>query len=230
MGQSCTCSSRILVQSTIYDEFMKHFLKKASSHLVGDPFNPDVYSGPQISVQHLQRIMSYVKSGVEEGAKIALGGKTLPKVRRFGTQDSDANGWIEGGNFMAPTIFVDAEPWMKIVREEIFGPVAVVMKFDTVEEGIKMANETEYGLAAGIHTEKQDQVIRIGSRLKAGTVWINSYAFCPPNVPFGGYKSSGWGRELGQKGIEEYTITKSYQWNYSQRFSWPFKLEGITKL
>lgn len=230
MGQSCTCSSRILVQSTIYDEFMKHFLKKASSHLVGDPFNPDVYSGPQISVQHLQRIMSYVKSGVEEGAKIALGGKTLPKVRRFGTQDSDANGWIEGGNFMEPTIFVDAEPWMKIVREEIFGPVAVVMKFDTVEEGIKMANETEYGLAAGIHTEKQDQVIRIGSRLKAGTVWINSYAFCPPNVPFGGYKSSGWGRELGQKGIEEYTITKSYQWNYSQRFSWPFKLEGITKL
>ncbi|POW14297.1 hypothetical protein PSTT_03003 [Puccinia striiformis] len=226
MGQSCTAASRILVHSSIYDEFLSTFIKKASSHKVGDPFDPETYSGPQISKAHLDRIDGYVKSGVSEGAKIVLGGNRLEKVQKFQAEGH----WIQGGNFYEPTIFVDAKPWMKIVKEEIFGPVAIVMKFETVEEAIQMANDTEYGLAAGVHTEKQDEVIRVGARLKAGTVWINSYAFCPPNVPFGGYKSSGWGRELGKKGLEEYTITKSYQWNYAQKLNWPFDLNGISKL
>lgn len=226
MGQSCTAASRILVHSSIYDDFLKLFLKKASSHKVGDPFDPETYSGPQISKAHLDRIHDYVKSGVSEGAKIVLGGQRLHKVQKFDSQ----NEWIEGGNFFEPTVFVDAKPWMKIVKEEIFGPVAIVMKFETIEEAIGMANDTEYGLAAGVHSEKQDEVIRVSAKLKAGTVWINSYAFCPPNVPFGGYKASGWGRELGRKGLEEYTITKSYQWNYAQRFSWPFQLDEVSRL
>ncbi|KAI9622607.1 hypothetical protein KEM48_007224 [Puccinia striiformis f. sp. tritici PST-130] len=177
MGQSCTAASRILVHSSIYDEFLSTFIKKASSHKVGDPFDPETYSGPQISKAHLDRIDGYVKSGVSEGAKIVLGGNRLEKI----------------------------------VKEEIFGPVAIVMKFETVEEAIQMANDTEYGLAAGVHTEKQDEVIRVGARLKAGTV-------------------CGWGRELGKKGLEEYTITKSYQWNYAQKLNWPFDLNGISKL
>ncbi|EFP79671.2 hypothetical protein PGT21_033091 [Puccinia graminis f. sp. tritici] len=226
MGQSCTAASRILVHSSIYEQFLSAFIKKASSHKVGDPFDPETYSGPQISKAHVDRIDGYVKSGVSEGAKIVLGGNKVDKVKKFNSEGQ----WLEGGNFYEPTIFVDAQPWMKIVKEEIFGPVAIVMKFETVEEAIRMANDTEYGLAAGVHTEKQDEVVRVGAKLKAGTVWINSYAFCPANVPFGGYKSSGWGRELGKKGLEEYTITKSYQWNYAQKLSWPFDLDGISKL
>ncbi|MBW0483422.1 hypothetical protein O181_023137 [Austropuccinia psidii MF-1] len=225
MGQSCTAASRILVHSSIYDQFLSIFLKKAASHQVGDPFDPNTYSGPQISQAQLSKIDSYVKSGVLEGAKIVLGGSKIEKVKKYASE----NEWLEGGNFFQPTVFVDAKPWMKIVREEIFGPVAIVMKFETVEEAIEMANDTEYGLAAGIHTERQDEVLRVAAQLKAGTVWINSYAFCPPNVPFGGYKSSGWGRELGRKGLEEYTITKSYQWNYAQKFSWPFHLDDVSK-
>ncbi|KAG0142851.1 hypothetical protein CROQUDRAFT_49677 [Cronartium quercuum f. sp. fusiforme G11] len=230
MGQSCTASSRILVQSSIYDQFLNCFLKKASLHKVGDPFDPQVYSGPQISSQHLEKIMDYVKSGIEQGAKIVLGGQKLNRVKKFNNTNGLEDQWLEGGNFMEPTVFIDTQPWMKIVKEEIFGPVAILIKFETVEEAIEIANQTDYGLAAGIHTEKQDQIVRVSRKLNAGTVWINSYAFCPPNVPFGGFKSSGWGRELGKKGIEEYTITKSYQWNYSQKFNWPFELKGITKL
>jgi len=226
MGQSCTAASRVLVHSSIYDEFLSEFVQKASSHKLGDPFDPETYSGPQISKPHLDRIDGYVQSGVAEGAKIVLGGKRVSRVKKFNADHQ----WLEGGNFFEPTIFVDAQPWMKIVKEEIFGPVAVVMKFETVDEAIEMANDTEYGLAAGIHTEKQDEVVRVAAKLKAGTVWINSYAFCPVNVPFGGYKASGWGRELGKKGLEEYTITKSYQWNYAQKFAWPFDLNGVSKL
>lgn len=117
-GQSCTASSRILVQASIYDQFLESFLKKASSHRVGDPFDPEVYSGPQISPQHLDRIMAYVESGTAEGAKLVLGGKRMKRVQRFTTSKSDVE-FLEGGNFMEPTVFVDTEPWMKIVKEEI---------------------------------------------------------------------------------------------------------------
>ncbi|KAI6156123.1 aldehyde dehydrogenase [Pisolithus thermaeus] len=196
-GQSCIAGSRIFVQEGIYDEFLKCFTEKSRSIKVGDPFAPDTFQGPQISKIQYDRIMGYIDSGKKEGARIHLGGE------RHGSE----------GYFIQPTIFLDTNPDMRIVKEEIFGPVSVVIKFSDEEDIVRQANDTVYGLAAAVFTKDVNQAITTAHKLKAGSVWVNCYGLADPNTPFGGFKQSGIGREMGEYALNNYTEVKSVNVN-----------------
>ncbi len=191
-GQVCTAGSRLLVQESIYDEFMEKFVEKTKEMKVGNGLEPDVVLGPLISKDQLEKVLQYVEIGKQEGARVLYGGRRLS----------------ESGYFMEPTIFVDADNSMRISQEEIFGPTVTVIKFRDEEEAVKIANDTVYGLAAALWTNNLQRAMRVSSQLKAGTVWVNTYADLYPEMPFGGYKESGLGRELGREGLEEYLETK----------------------
>ncbi|OLN92083.1 Aldehyde dehydrogenase 1 [Colletotrichum chlorophyti] len=192
-GQCCCAGTRIFVQEGIYDKFLAAFKKRAEQNKVGDPFHPETFQGPQVSQLQFDRIMEYIKSGKEEGATVETGGE------RHGDK----------GYFIQPTIFSNVRPDMKIVKEEIFGPVAAIAKFKDEEEVIRLGNDTEYGLAAAVHTTDLNTAIRVSNALKAGTVWVNCYNLLTAQVPFGGYKTSGIGRELGEAALANYTQNKS---------------------
>lgn len=192
-GQCCCAGSRIYVQEGIYDKFIEAFKARTSKNVVGDPFAADTFQGPQVSQLQYDRIMNYIKSGKEAGAKVETGGE------RHGKE----------GYFIQPTIFSNVSDDMKIVQEEIFGPVCSISKFKTEEEVIKSGNETNYGLAAAVHTTNLNTAIRVSNALKAGTVWVNSYNMLSHQVPFGGFKESGIGRELGKYALANYTQIKS---------------------
>ncbi|KAI6100131.1 aldehyde dehydrogenase [Pisolithus sp. B1] len=196
-GQSCLACSRIFIQEGIYDEFLKRFTEKSRSIKVGDPFAPDTFQGPQVSKIQYDRIMGYIDSGKKEGAKIHIGGE------RHGSE----------GYFIQPTIFLDTNPDMRIVKEEIFGPVSVVIKFKDEEDIVCQANNTMYGLAAAVFTKDVNRAITTAHKLKAGTVWVNCYGLSNPNVPFGGYKQSGIGREMGEYALANYTEVKAVNVN-----------------
>lgn len=196
-GQACCAGSRIFVQSGIYDKFLEKFTAHAKAMRLGDPFATDVDQGPQISEAQCNRIMGYIESGRKDGAKVHLGGN------RFG----------EKGFYIEPTIFVDAKPDMKIVREEIFGPVGVIIKFEDEADVIRQANDTFYGLAAAVFTKDLKRAMETAHKLKAGTVWVNCYHNFHPTVPFGGFKQSGIGRELGEYALQHYTNVKSVSIN-----------------
>jgi aldehyde dehydrogenase (NAD+) len=192
-GQCCCAGSRIYVQSGIYDKFIEAFKQRTSKNVVGDPFKADTFQGPQVSKLQFDRIMNYIQSGKEAGAKVETGGE------RHGTE----------GYFIQPTIFSNVSEDMKIMQEEIFGPVCSISKFETEEEVIKQGNETTYGLAAALHTTNLNTAIRVANSLKAGTVWVNNYNMLSYQVPFGGFKESGIGRELGKYALANYTQVKS---------------------
>lgn len=192
-GEVCCAGSRVYVQDTVYDEILKEFKKASDDLKVGDPFEEGVFQGAQTSELQLNKILHYIKVGVEEGAQLITGGKRLPQK----------------GYFIKPTIFGNVTEDMKIVKEEIFGPVVCITKFKTVDEVVKMANNTTYGLAAGIHTFDVNKAIDVSSRIKAGTVWVNTYNDFHHMVPFGGYGESGIGRELGYEALENYTQIKA---------------------
>ncbi|KAK0389166.1 hypothetical protein NLU13_2741 [Sarocladium strictum] len=192
-GQCCAAGSRIFVQEGIYDEFMAAFVKRAQQNRLGDPFAADTFQGPQISRVQYDRIMGYIQAGKDEGATLETGGE------RFGTK----------GYFIQPTVFSNCTPDMKIMQEEIFGPVCAVAKFKTEEEAIQLGNKTCYGLASAVHTKDLNTSVRVAKALKAGTVWVNCYNMINEQVPFGGYKESGIGRELGEAALANYTQTKS---------------------
>ncbi|KAF7790303.1 hypothetical protein EIP86_001257 [Pleurotus ostreatoroseus] len=196
-GQACSASSRIYVQAGIYDEFLRKFTEKAQSLKLGDPFAADTYQGPMVSRQQYERVMGYIQSGKDAGATVHLGGE------RHG----------ESGYYIKPTIFTNTRPDMKIVREEIFGPVAVVSKFETDEEAVRLANDTEYGLAAAVFTKNIDRAMKAAQKIRAGSFWINCANHVHPNVPFGGFKSSGIGRDLGEEALEHYTGVKAVHIN-----------------
>ncbi|KAG2070614.1 aldehyde dehydrogenase [Suillus decipiens] len=196
-GQTCCAGSRIFVQEGIHDEFLKRFTEKTRSLKVGDPFAPDTFQGPQVSEVQFNRIMSYIESGKAAGAKVEIGGE------RHGNE----------GFFIKPTIFTNVDPSMKIVQEEIFGPVGVVIKFKDEEDVIHQANDTVYGLAAAVFTQNLNRAINTAHRLKAGTAWINCVNSLNSNVPFGGFKQSGIGRELGEYALANYTAVKSVHVN-----------------
>ncbi|KAF0515757.1 aldehyde dehydrogenase [Gigaspora margarita] len=196
-GQCCCAGSRVYVEDSIYDNFVEKFKAHAQSVKVGDPFHDDTYQGPQVSQQQFNRIMSYIESGKEEGATLLLGGK------RHGDE----------GYFICPTIFTDVNENMKIMQEEIFGPVVAIAKFKTVDEVIEKAHLTTYGLAAAVFTKDISRAIKISNSLRAGTVWVNCYSIFYANTPFGGYKESGIGRELGKYALELYTQVKTVQIN-----------------
>ncbi|BES73626.1 betaine-aldehyde dehydrogenase [Marinobacter nanhaiticus D15-8W] len=197
-GEVCTNGTRVFVQRGVYDQFLEKLVNRTENNIVaGDPMNPDTNLGALISADHRDKVMQYVETGEQEGARLVTGGVGL---RPAG---------VENGYFVAPTVFADCRDDMTIVREEIFGPVMAVLPFDDEDEVIKRANDTEYGLAAGVFTRDLLKAHRVIHRLEAGICWINSWGASPAEMPVGGYKLSGLGRENGREAIEHYTQTKS---------------------
>ncbi len=184
-------------------------------HTIGDPFDSKTFQGPQVSERHQKRILDYIESGKAEGAKVEVGGGAW----------TQGPGEFANGFYVQPTIFSGVTPSMKIVQEEIFGPVLAVASFKTEEEAIKLANDTSYGLGAGVFSQNASRCMRVSGAIQAGTVWVNQYVVVSNAVPFGGFKSSGIGRELGVDAIKEYTQVKSIHWNYGEQLDWPISGE-----
>ncbi|KAK4046993.1 hypothetical protein OIV83_005679 [Microbotryomycetes sp. JL201] len=199
-GQCCCAGSRIFVQESIYDKFLGMLTEKVKSIKVGDPFKGDTFQGPQTSQLQFDRISEHIQSGKDEGATVHIGGG------RHG----------EKGYFIEPTIFTDVKPEMRIAKEEIFGPVLAVQKFKDENDIIAKANDTMYGLAAAVFSRDISRAITTAHKLKAGTVWVNCYNQLHSQVPFGGYKQSGIGRELGEYALHNYTATKAVHINLTQ--------------
>lgn len=197
---------------TFYLVFISETPRKFS-----DPFDIKTFQGPQVSKQQQEKIQSYIKSGIEEGATLFTGGEQ--RLAHLSAQ-------FKNGYYVSPTIFTDCKPGMKIVDEEIFGPVLTVQSFSTEEEAVEKANNTEYGLAAGVFSQNASQCMRMVHALRGGTVWCNHYMALSNAVPFGGMKQSGFGRELGIEGLKEYTQTKAVHWNYGEEAVWP--IDGTT--
>lgn len=192
-GQVCTASSRILVHRSRYQEVTDALGRAAAGMKIGSGFDPEAQLGPLVSKRHFDRVMGYVDGARQQGAAVVTGGARA----------------LEGGCFMQPTVFADVDPQMRIVREEVFGPVAVVMPFDTEDEAVRLANDTPYGLSASVWSHDLSAVHRIVPRLRAGTVWVNAHNMLDNNLPFGGVKGSGMGRDLGRAAIESCTELKS---------------------
>ncbi|KAK3282604.1 Aldehyde dehydrogenase 2 member B4, mitochondrial [Cymbomonas tetramitiformis] len=191
MGQCCVAGSRLFVHEDIYEEFVEKAVAAAKARTVGDPFT-QVDQGPQVSQEQFETISGYIQSGIEQGATLATGG------RRIGDK----------GYFIEPTVFTDVRDDMKIYQEEIFGPVMSIIKWRTEEEVIARANQSQYGLGAGIWTKNHNTANRLARALKSGTVWINCYNVFDDALPFGGYKMSGMGRDKGEYALSNYTETK----------------------
>ncbi len=195
-GEVCAAGSRVLVEDAIYDDFVEAFRGRAAKMTVGDPMGPKTRLGAIVSETQLDRVLGYIKAGSEDGARLVVGGDR-----------TDVDG---RGNFVNATVFADVEPEMRIAQEEIFGPVAAVMRFTDIEDAVEKANNTMYGLAAGVWTRDIGKAHRVASEVQAGTVWINTYSQYDAASPFGGYKQSGFGRDLGyQSALEKYTQVKS---------------------
>jgi len=192
-GQCCCCGSRTFVHEKIYDAFVAKSVELTLKRKVGNPFSADVLQGPQIDAESQQKILKYIELGKTEGAKLECGGKK----------------WSNEGYFVEPTIFSSVIDNMTIAKEEIFGPVQSILKFKTLDEVIERANKTTYGLAAGILTKNIDWAFTFARAVEAGSVWINCFDAVTPQTPFGGYKQSGHGRELGEDGLEPYLETKT---------------------
>ncbi len=195
-GQCCTAGSRLFLQDGIYDEFMTRFLDKARQIKLGDPADKATDMGPLVSKKQQERVLKYIETGKKEGAECILGGN-IPQ---------DAS--LAKGCFVEPTVFVNVDNTMAIAREEIFGPVLVVQRFKTLDEVIQKANDSIYGLAGAVWSQDAEKALRVAKALRTGTVWINEYHLVSEKAPFGGYKQSGIGRELGLEGLKEYTEIK----------------------
>lgn len=193
MGQCCCAGSRTFVQEKIYDKFVEYSAERAKKRTVGNPFDLTTEQGPQIDLEQQNKIIEMIESGKNAGAKLVAGGKKIG----------------EKGYFIEPTVFCDVTDDMRIAKEEIFGPVQQLIKFKTVDEVIERANNSEYGLAAAVYSKDIDRVNTIVQSVKAGTVWVNCYNVIEAQAPFGGYKMSGNGRELGEYGLEAYTEVKT---------------------
>jgi aldehyde dehydrogenase (NAD+) len=192
-GQSCCAGSRVFVEEKIYDEFVEKSIARALKRKVGDPLDPRTDQGPQVSQSQFDRVMGYIEAGRSEGATLACGGE------RVGDR----------GYFVQPTVFSGVQDEMTIAREEIFGPVMSVIPFKDVDEVIKRANRTPYGLAAGVWTRDIKKALAVANGVRAGTVWVNCYHILDTRAPFGGFKQSGIGRELGEYGLQQYTEVKT---------------------
>jgi betaine-aldehyde dehydrogenase len=196
-GQVCSNGTRVFVHRSIKAAFLERLVKRVRAMRIGDPMNPDTQVGALISEQHMHKVLSYIARGRAEGARILTGGERV------------STGELANGCFVAPTIFDECRDDMSIVREEIFGPVMSVLEFEHEDEVIERANATEFGLAAGVFTNDLSRAHRVIARLQAGTCWINHYNITPIELPFGGVKLSGLGRENGRAAIEHYTQLKS---------------------
>ncbi|MGA7836274.1 MAG: aldehyde dehydrogenase family protein [Acidimicrobiales bacterium] len=193
-GQVCTAGTRVLVERSIHDELVASMIESSKRLKIGGAFDPATEMGPLISAEQLERVTDYVSIGESEGAKLALGGQRIEEG---------------GGYYFSPTIFTSVDNSMRIAQEEIFGPVMSVIPFDSEEEAYAIANDSEYGLSAGVWTRDLDRAERASRSLEAGTVWVNTYQEVEPSVPYGGVKHSGFGRTLGQEAVEGFTQTKT---------------------
>ncbi len=196
-GQVCSNGTRVFVHRAVKAEFLKRLLKRVNAMRVGDPMHPDTQVGALASEQHMHKVLSYIAAGRAEGAQLLVGGKRI------------VTGALAKGFFVAPTVFDGCRDDMSIVREEIFGPVMSVLDFEREDEVVERANSTDFGLAAGVFTNDLTRAHRVIARLQAGTCWINHYNVTPIELPFGGVKQSGLGRENGRAAIEHYTQLKS---------------------
>lgn len=200
-GQVCSAGSRFVVSEKLHDEFVKKLVERAKQIRVGCGLDESAEMGPLVSETQLKRVEEFIEIGKKEGATLACGG----------TRPQDAK--LKKGFYLLPTVFTNVKPDMKIVQEEIFGPVAVVQKFKTEDEAIKLANGTQFGLAGAVFTKDVTRAYRVIKALRAGITWINGYHSTYNECPWGGYKQSGWGRELGTYGFEAYTEVKQINLN-----------------
>ncbi len=192
-GQCCCAGSRLFVEAKAYDEFVEKSVARAKQRKVGDPFDPASEQGPQVDDIQFEKVMSYIESGKKDGASLLAGGN------RVGNK----------GFFIEPTVFADVKDGMKIAQEEIFGPVMSIMKFKEIDEVVERSNRTDYGLAAAVWTRDIGKAYSIANSVRAGTVWVNCYDVFDAAAPFGGFKQSGIGRELGEYGLQQYTEVKT---------------------
>ena len=200
-GQVCSAGSRLIVEDSIHDRFVKRLVERAQKIRVGDGFDTSTEMGPLISRAHMEKVEAYIRTGVEEGAKLETGGSR--PAGEGGRQ----------GNFLQPTIFTNTKPAMRIVQEEIFGPVLVVQRFKDEAEAVALANDTIYGLAGAVFTNDIAKAHRVIKKMRAGITWINTYHPTYNEAPWGGYKQSGIGRELGTYGYDQYTEVKQINVN-----------------
>jgi len=194
-GEVCAAGSRLLVERSVHDQVVEQLAERAKKLTPGDPFDKNTRLGAIVSKRQQESVLSYIAAGTRDGARLVAGGKA-----------AKVNG---KGFYVEATVFDGATPGMKIVDEEIFGPVLAVLTFENEAEGIELANRSRYGLAAGIWTKDVQRAHRVARAIKAGTVWINTYNFYDPAAPFGGYKFSGFGRDLGKEALNNYTETKT---------------------
>jgi aldehyde dehydrogenase (NAD+) len=192
-GQCCCAGSRVFVEEKAYDEFVERSAARANARTVGDPFDPETEQGPQVDDIQFEKVMSFIESGRRDGARLVAGGN------RAGDR----------GYFVEPTVFADVRDNMKIAEEEIFGPVMSIIRFRDIDEVSERANKTMYGLAAGVWTRDIGKALAIANNVRAGTVWVNCYDVFDAAAPFGGFKQSGMGRELGEYGLQQYTEVKT---------------------
>ena len=198
-GEVCAAGSRLLVEKSIYDDFVGKLAERAKKMQPSDPMDPKSRLGSLVSPQQMEKVLGYVESGVKEGAKLVAGGSRAP---------------INGkGAFVQATVLADVDNKMKVAQEEIFGPVLAVIPFDGVDDAIAKANDVFYGLASGVWTKDLKKAHTVSRRLAAGTVWVNMYNHYDPGMPFGGMKGSGFGRDLGEACLQEYTQVKSVWMN-----------------
>lgn len=209
-GQSCALGSRVLVESSVYDRVVEEFARRAAKVRVGLPLDEATHMGPQASREQMEKTLRYVGYGRDEGAELVAGGNRITR------------GGLENGYFVEPTVFAAARNDMRIAREEIFGPVAALIPFDGEDEAVALANDTAYGLTAGLWTNDLGRAHRVSSKIRAGLVWVNTYRYLRWSLPYGGFKASGWGRENGFEALEPFMETRTTVISTTGKFADPY--------
>ena len=203
-GECCNAGSRLLLHSSIADEFLDGLAERAKTVEVGDPLDPETRVGAIISADHLGKIERHITAAEQSGAKVRAGGARLES----------------SGFFMSPTIVENVTGSMEIASAEVFGPVVVALTFDDLEEAVGLANATDYGLSASVWSRDIDIAVGVGRGVRAGTIWVNTFMDGTPELPFGGYRQSGIGRELGRNAVKDYTEEKTFHVHTGPRTSW----------